>query len=107
MHSPRVREAFSPPQSQPQFLCAPCVSSGELDSSCNPPSGCRPFRISRKSLVRSWKPVCSLVGGTISGAEFAPFPSPLPPASGGGWAGPLLASSSLAFTQSFVLGTGG
>ena len=28
-------------------------------------------------------------GGAISGAEFAPFPSPLPPASGGGWAVPL------------------
>ena len=39
----------------------------------------------RKSLVRNWEPVCSLVGGAISGAEFAPFPSPLPPASGGGW----------------------
>ena len=25
---------------------APCVSSGELDSSCDPPSGCRPSRIS-------------------------------------------------------------
>ena len=37
----------------------------------------------RKSLVRNWEPVCSLVGGAISGAEFAPFPSPLPPASGG------------------------
>ena len=36
----------------------------------------------RKSLVRNWRPVCSLVGGAISGAEFAPFPSPLPPASG-------------------------
>ena len=37
----------------------------------------------RKSLVRNWSPVCSLVGGAISGAEFAPFPFPLPPASGG------------------------
>ena len=25
---------------------APCVSSGELDSSCDPPGGCRPSRIS-------------------------------------------------------------
>ena len=30
----------------------------------------------RKSLVRNWRPVCSLVGGAVSGAEFAPFPSP-------------------------------
>ena len=37
---------------------------------------------SQKSLVRDWKPVCSLVGEAVSGAEFAPFPSPLPPASG-------------------------
>ena len=32
-------------------------------------------------------PVCSLVGNAASGAEFALFPSPLPPASGG--AGPV------------------
>ena len=32
-------------------------------------------------------PVCSLVGDATSGAEFSPFPSPLPPASGG--AGPV------------------
>ena len=51
----------------------------------------------RKSLVRNWEPVCSLVGGAISGAEFAPFHSPLPPTSGGGWAGPLPAGSSLEF----------
>ena len=61
----------------------------ELGSSCDPPSG-----ISRKSLVKSWKPVRSLVGDAVSGAEFAPFPCPLPPAFGGGWAGPLPGSSS-------------
>ena len=39
----------------------------------------------RKSLVRSWKTVCRLVGGAISGAEFAAFPSPglLPPVGDG------------------------
>ena len=36
----------------------------------------------RKSLVRNWRPVCSVVGDAVSGAEFAPFPSSLPPASG-------------------------
>ena len=41
----------------------------------------------RKSLVRNWRPVCSVVGDAIFGAEFAPFPSPLPPASSG--AGPV------------------
>ena len=37
----------------------------------------------RKSLVRNWRPVCSAVGDVVLGAEPAPFPSPLPPASGG------------------------
>ena len=49
----------------------------------------------KKSLVGNWKPICSLVGGAISGADFARFPSPLPSASGGGWASPEPASSSL------------
>ena len=49
--SPRVQRASSPPGSQPQFLrtarsVAPCVSSGELDSSCDPLGGCQPSRIS-------------------------------------------------------------
>ena len=58
----------------------------------------------RMSLVRNWEPVCSLVGDAVSGAEFAPFPSPLPPASSGGWAGPPPASSSLELLSlSFVL----
>ena len=58
----------------------------------------------RKSLVRNWKPFYSLVGDALSGAQFAPFPSPLPPASSGGWASPQLASSSLEFlSPSFVL----
>ena len=39
--------------------------------------------------------------------EFAPFPSPLPPASRGGWAGLPLASSSLELLSPFVLQTTG
>ena len=35
----------------------------------------------RKSLVRNWRPVCSLVGGAIWGRA-CPFPLPPPPASG-------------------------
>ena len=35
----------------------------------------------RKSLVRNWRPVCSVAGDAIFGAKFAPFPAPLPPAS--------------------------
>ena len=44
VYSPRVRCAFSPPWSQPQFprqSGAPCVSSGELISGCDPPCGCQ------------------------------------------------------------------
>ena len=37
----------------------------------------------RKSLDRNRGPVCSVGGGDFSGAEFAPFPSPLPPTSSG------------------------
>ena len=43
----------------------------------------------RKSLVINWKPVCSLVGDALSGAEFASFrlwlapASPLPPMGAG------------------------
>ena len=37
----------------------------------------------RKSLGRNRGPVCSVGGGGFSGAEFAPFPSPLPPTSSG------------------------
>ena len=37
----------------------------------------------RNSLDRNWGPVCSVGGGGFSGAEFAPFPSPLPPTSSG------------------------
>ena len=51
----------------------------------------------RKSLVRNWRPVCSVVGDAVSGAEPAPFPSPLPPASGR--AGPV--RSQLALLWSF------
>ena len=58
----------------------------------------------RKSLVRDWKPVCSLVGDALSEAQFAPFSSHLPPASSGGWAGLQLACSSLVLlSPSFVL----
>ena len=37
----------------------------------------------RKSLDRNRGPVCSVGGDGFSGAEFAPFPSPLPPTSSG------------------------
>ena len=59
-HSPWVRRTFS--------LCGPWARRQ---------SGLR------KSLDRNWGPVCSVGGGGFSGAEFAPFPSPLPPSSSG------------------------
>ena len=36
----------------------------------------------RESLDRNWRPVCSVGGDAFSGAEFAPFPSHLPPTPG-------------------------
>ena len=62
---------------------------------------------SHEDLVSNWESAHSLVEDAISGAEIAAFQLWLLPAcfpaSGGGWAGPLLASSPLVFTQSFVL----
>ena len=106
-----VQCALSSPRSQSQFpgvlvRCALCLF-WEADFWLQPSWRMSTILNLRKSLVRSWKPVCPLVGGAVSGAKFAPFPSPLPPASSRGWAGPQPASSSLIFTQSFVLGTGG
>ena len=62
---------------------------------------------SHEDLVSNWEPAHSLVEDAVSGAEIAAFrlwllPAYLP-ASGGGWAGPLPASSPLVFAQSFVL----
>ena len=51
--------------------------------SCDPPSGCRPSRISGSLWLETGGLFAVLVGDAVSGAEFAPFPSPLPPASGG------------------------
>ena len=98
-----VQCASSPPRSQPQFHTCPGQSwflAATLLADVN-------HQNLRRSLVRNWKPVCSLVGDAISGAEFAPFPSPLPPASSWGWASPQPSSSSLEFlSPSFVLRTG-
>ena len=71
------------PSVAPASVSVCTVGCMRLVFSRDPPGGCRPSRISGSLLVRNWRPVCSVVGGAISGAEFAPFPSPLPPASGG------------------------
>ena len=107
MHSPRGQRALSPPQSQPQFLhmlvgCAWCLFWG-ADLWLQPSQQMSTIQNLRKPLVRNWKPVGSLVGNAISGAKFASFPSPLPPASGRGRAGPQPISSSLELlSPSFV-----
>ena len=89
---------------------APCVFSGELASSRDPSSRCRPSRWMstienlRKSLVRDWEPVCSLVAVPSLGPSL-PLSPPrclLPPA---GWTGPPPASSSLGSISPFVLRT--
>ena len=87
MYSPQVQCTLSPPWPQPQFLHAPVgcvslVSAGELASSSDPSGRCRPSRISGSLWLEAG--TCLQFGrDAISGAEFAPFPSPLPPASGG------------------------
>ena len=58
---------------------ASCVSSWELISGCDPPGRCQPSRISG-SLVRNWKPVCSLVE--------MPSLGPSLPLSSSGWRPP-------------------
>ena len=58
------------------------ASAGQVRAPCvSPPPSRRMSTIQnlRKSLVRNWRSVCSVVGDATSGAEFCPFP--LPPAS--------------------------
>ena len=74
---------------------APCVSP-------RPSRQMSTIQNLRKSLVRNSRPVCSVVVDAVSGAEFAPFPYPLLPASSEGWVGPP-ASSSLELLSPFVL----
>ena len=57
-------------------LPAPCVSP-------QPSRQMPTIQNLRRSLVKNWRPVCSAVGDAVLGAKPAPFPSPLPPASGG------------------------
>ena len=101
VHSPRVRRAFSPPWSQSQFPPAPVRCVRPLPSASPAPVPARASRLPvpcvsprpsqqmstiqnlRRSLIRNWRPVCSEVGDAVLGAQPAPFPSPLPPASGG------------------------
>ena len=74
-------------------VCALCPF-WEADFWLRPSQRMSTIQSLRKSLVRNWKPVCSLVGDAIPGAV---CPFPLLPASclHGGLAGPQPASSSL------------
>ena len=84
----------------------PCVCSGELVSSHDPPGGCRPSRISGSlwletgSLFAVWEGCC--LWGRV-----CPFPFPLASCLRRGWASPLPASPSLELLSSFVLRTAG
>ena len=104
-HSPQVRCAFSPPRSQPQSPCAPWVRlvsvlqswslATTLPADVNCPESQEVFGQKLEACLQFGR-------GAISGTKFAPFPSPLPPASGGRWAGPLRARSSLELLSPFV-----
>ena len=73
---------------------APCVSPQ--------PSRLMPtIQNLKRSLIRNRKPVCSAVGDAVLRAEPAPFPSPLPPVSGG--AGPVRSLRALLWTCSVPL----
>ena len=61
-------------------LCTVCLF-WEADLWLQPSQWMSTIQNLRKTLVRDLEPVCNLVGGAVSEAEFAPFPSPLPPAS--------------------------
>ena len=87
-HSPQVQCDFSPPWPR-LFLGTLCLFWG-ADLWLRPSRQMSAIQNLRKSLVRNWKPVCSLVEDDASGVEFASFwlwlapTSPLPPV-GMGW----------------------
>ena len=85
---------------------AACVCSWELASSCDPPGGCRPSRISGNLWLENGGLLQFGRGCHLCG-RVCPFP--LPPASclRWGWAGPPPASSSLVLLSPFVLQTAG
>ena len=94
-----MRGALSPTAARPLPSAAPAsvsahagrvpaalVCSQELASSRDPPGGgCRPSRISGSLWIETGGllAACGGLPGAVSGAEFAPFPSCLPPTSSG------------------------
>ena len=93
-HSLQVQHDFSPPRPSLGFrMCwsgVPCVSPGWL----RPSQRMSTIQNFRKSLVRNWKPICSLVGDAPFSLWLVPA-SHLTPTSGGGWASLQPASSPL------------
>ena len=83
-----------PSPSRTSRLPVPCVSQ-------RPSQQMSTIQNLRKSLVRNWSPVCSAVGDAVLGAEPAPFPSLLRPASSG--AGPVSSLRALLWTCSVPL----
>ena len=94
--SPRVRRAFSLRGEQPgqPEVCAASPQARRTFSlrdellgqpeAWHPLPGCgAPLVGSQEVFRREPGPVCWVGGGGFSGAEFAPFPSPLPPSSSG------------------------
>ena len=82
--------------------CAFCLF-WKLISVCAPPGRCQQSRMSGRLWLETGSLFAVWEGNAVSEAEFDPFTSLLPPASGKGWAGPQPVSSSLVFAQSFVL----
>ena len=81
-HSPQMQRAFSlwPQRAPPVGCLLLAFVQRSWPLAVTLPAG---SRILRNSLDRNRGPVCSVGGGGFSGAEFAPFPSLLPPTSSG------------------------
>ena len=104
--------SFRPRQSGACAFCllpsasrAPVTArAGRVPVPCFSPQPSR--RNLRRSLIRNWRPVCSVVGDAVLGAEPAPFPFPcLQPPAGLGRSEACAASSSLDLLGPFVLRT--
>ena len=92
--APSALRVPSPSPGDASQVHAPCVSP-------RPSRGMSTIQNLRRSLIRNWRPVCSVVGDAVLGAEPAPFLSLLPPVSGG--AGPFRSLRALLWTCSVTL----
>ena len=90
----------SPPASVSARPGAPCVSSGELISGCDPPGGCQPSRISGSLWLETGSLFAVWWGCRLWGRVPPLRLWSLPPPAWGGWPGPQSASSSLVLLRS-------